>query len=121
MTSYLESLRDAPTPLAVTSRSRLIEVVKEAHLEVLKLALRLKESPTTLQSIPAIRRYALWLEDVAFAEDAGDGQFASDGSDREQLCNLAATLYEFVGTLTPDQESLSIFHPPLNVPIPIAK
>ena len=114
MTSYLESLRDAPTPLAVTSRSRLIEVVKEAHLEVLKLALRWKESPTTLQSIPALRRYALWLEDVALAEDAGDGQFASDGSDREQLCNLAATLYEFVGTLTSDQGSLSIFHPPLN-------
>ena len=66
MRNLLENLRNAPTPLIVKSKAGIIKAVKDVHLAVLRAALKLDEATDVSGKVASLRRYALFLEDVAF-------------------------------------------------------
>lgn len=110
MRSLLKDLRHTSTPLALTSREDLVQAVKRAHVALLRLAIGRKddEDINPEPSCAELRRYALWLEEAALRDRLPDVE-------TESALNLAASLYEFVGQLTPHPERAgSIFRPPLN-------
>ncbi|MBS1810498.1 MAG: DEAD/DEAH box helicase [Acidobacteria bacterium] len=107
MRNLLENLRNAPTPLIVKSKAGIIKAVKDVHLTVLKAALKLEDSIDVTNKVASLRRYALFLEDVAFEELA-------EGEEQESLFSAAASLYEFTGSLSTNRDTYNIFQPPLN-------
>jgi replicative superfamily II helicase len=112
MPSYLRSLRRAPTPLALTSRADLVGMVKAAHVALLQQSVQGAAVDVDTAAIADLRRYALWLEDVAFADPSAGG--VDDDAEREELFSLAATIYEFVARLSSEVGAPSLFAPPLN-------
>ena len=107
MRNLLEDLRNAPTPLIVKSKAGIIKAVKDVHLAVLRAALKLNGAIDVSSKVASLRRYALWLEDVAFEE-------VSEVEDQESVFSAAANLYEFTGNLSVDKGAVNIFQPPLN-------
>jgi hypothetical protein len=113
MRNLLDDLRNAPTPLIVKSKTGILKAVKDVHLSVLKYSLKQQNWIDVGSKIISLRRYALWLEDVAF-EALLNPEELLDNNDRENLFSSAATIYEFTGNRTLDDVPTSIFQPPLN-------
>jgi len=113
MQNLLDNLRNAPTPLVVKSKAGILKAVKNIHLEILKSSLSLGSGNDVGNKAASLRRYALWLEDVAF-ESLSDAETSIEADDGESLFSSAAALYEFVGSLSVDEGSRNIFRPPLN-------
>src|SRR5687767_8284961 len=105
MRTLLNDLRHVATPMEIASKEEMVQAIKAAHVALLR-CVALNEDPRFLESIPWLRRYALWLEDIAISGDVVSQELRG-------ALNVAATLYEFCGGLTPD-EDLSVFLPPLN-------
>jgi hypothetical protein len=104
MHNLIEALRRSPTPDALDRRTPLVEAIKQAHVAMVRASLG--DTTTSRQTdISALRDYALWLEGIAMER--------SDETE-EDYCALAASLYEFAGTLTAPDGPIDIFVAPLN-------
>src|SRR5262245_5863107 len=99
MQNLLDDLRNAHTPLIVKSKAGILKAVKDIHLEILKSSLFLGGGGDVSDKAASLRRYALWLEDVAF-ELLLDNEGSIEADDGESLFSSAAALYEFVGSLS---------------------
>src|SRR5687767_5474616 len=91
MRNLINDLRHTATPLGLSSREELAAALKAAHVALLRASildapLADIEDPV---GTPTLRRYALWLEDVAL-----EGKLPEQ--EAQSALNLAANLYEFV-------------------------
>jgi helicase len=109
MRSFLDDLRHAPTPLALSSRSETASAAKNSCLALIESAMSGSSELTEGNSLAAqgLRRYAIWLEDIAMEGDVDEGDFGS-------TVNVAATIYEFLGRAGLGRGIRSVFEPPLN-------
>ena len=104
MSSFVEDLRHAPTPQVFQSKTRLIDAIKRVHVALIRSSLGDPGDLSVQNDIVGLRDYALWLEGIALRDDDG----------RDEYHALAASIFEFVGTLLPQDETLDLFSPPLN-------
>src|SRR5688500_17924788 len=86
MRSFVDDARHVPTPLSLTSRTDLINVIKSTHISLLQAAvmLNISESNDT-NEIASLRRFALWLDEVARRPDIPT-------TEKDSIINLAANL-----------------------------
>jgi hypothetical protein len=104
LSSLLDDLRRAPTPLQFASRDDLVSELKDAEIELLRAALSASAPTTAVVDSAFLRRYALWLEDVAIHEPADDTYHL-----------LASSIFDFVGRLHGSNEATtSLFLPPIS-------
>lgn len=109
MPNLLDDLRQVGTPLNIASFEAVAADVKGASAALLKAALALAlptDEPDRLDA--NLRRYALWLEDATFNPSS------RSVGELETAANVAASLYEFAGSLNRQDEVHSIFEPPLH-------
>lgn len=109
MPNLLDDLRQVGTPLHIESFAAVAADVKGASAALLEAALALPDLGREPGLLGAkLRRYALWLEDATF----NPGRRSM--GEVETAANVAASLYEFAGCLYGQDETHSIFDPPLH-------
>lgn len=103
MISLIDDLRRVPTPLALESRQTLVDGVKQAQVALLNAALELGDAQIDPSTLAQLRRYSLWLEEVALGSERLDAS----------LLAVAAAIDEFTAGLAASAPSPSIWEPPL--------
>jgi len=104
MHDLVDSVRRAPTPETFHSRTLLVEAIKRAHVAMVRMSIGDPDVARHDAELVTLRDYALWLEGVAMERV----------EETEDYCALAATIYEFTGTLTRAGGETNIFVSPLN-------
>ncbi len=104
MHSLVDDLRRAPTPEVFQSRMSLVQAMKRAHIAMVRASLGDSNTLGQQPDLVVLRDYALWLEGIAMKSDL----------ESEAYCALAASIYEFTGTLTLTDGPIDIFTAPLN-------
>ena len=111
MQGLVSALHQVPTPLALVSRRDVIDDIKSAHAALIRSAFGQGAADSLDDAeLSNLRRYALWLEDVALGSETQQDEVQS-------LLRVASETFEFVGrTRLADgaQQTREIFVPPLS-------
>jgi RAD3-like DEAD/DEAH box helicase len=101
--NLLEDLRKAALPTELGTERQIVEMVKALHLHALRQGLRTPgPEELTDEDVAELRSYGLWLEDYAFAE-------APEEESKEVAINVAASIFELVGVVQPDDAHAQLF------------